>query len=82
MGSMGSDPSIARHCSWHTSFKRVTRNCGKKRLTGAVFLDMAKAFDTLWIDGLLYNLTFLSLPPYLLKPSHPTSGAESSKFPS
>ena len=34
--------------------ERITRNFGEKRLTGAVFLDVAKAFDTVWIDGLLY----------------------------
>ena len=33
--------------------ERITRNFGKKRLTGVVFLDVAKAFDTVWIDGLL-----------------------------
>ena len=33
--------------------ERITRNIGEKRLTGAVFLDVAKAFDTVWIDGLL-----------------------------
>ena len=27
---------------------------------GAVFLDVAKAFDTVWIDGLLYKLTLLN----------------------
>ena len=37
--------------------ERITRNFGKKRLTGAVFLDIAKAFDTIWIYGLLYKLT-------------------------
>jgi hypothetical protein len=26
--------------------ERITRNFGEKRLTGAVFLDVAKAFDT------------------------------------
>jgi hypothetical protein len=31
---------------------RMTRNFCEKRLTGAVFLDVAKAFDTVWIDGL------------------------------
>jgi len=31
----------------------ITRNFGKKWLTGAVFLDVVKAFDTDWIDGLL-----------------------------
>jgi len=35
-------------------------------LTGAVFLDMAKAFDTVWIDGLLYKLTLLNFPSYLV----------------
>jgi hypothetical protein len=44
--------------------ERVTRNFGEKRLTGAVFLDVARAFDTVWIDGLLYKLTFLNFPSY------------------
>ena len=33
--------------------ERITRNFGEKRLKGAVFLAVAKAFDTVWIDGLL-----------------------------
>jgi hypothetical protein len=32
--------------------ERITRNFGEKWLTGAVFFDVAKAFDTVWIDGL------------------------------
>jgi hypothetical protein len=44
--------------------ERITRNFGKKRLTGAVFLDVAKVFDTVWIDGLLYKLTSLNFPSY------------------
>jgi hypothetical protein len=32
----------------------MTRNFGEKRQTGAVFLDVAKAFDTVWIDCLFY----------------------------
>ena len=43
----------------------ITRNFGEKRLTGAVFLDVAKAFDTVWIDG-LYQLTLLNFPSYLV----------------
>jgi hypothetical protein len=31
--------------------ERITRNFGEKMLTGAVFLDVAKAFHTVWIDG-------------------------------
>jgi hypothetical protein len=46
--------------------ERITRNFGEKRLTGAVFLDVAKAFDTVWIDGLLYKLTLLNFPSYLV----------------
>jgi hypothetical protein len=45
----------------------VTRNFGEKRLTGAVFLDVAKAFDTVWVDGLLFKLTALYFPSYLVK---------------
>ena len=47
--------------------ERITRNLGKKRLTGIVFLDMAKAFDTTWIDGLLYKLTLLNFPSYIVR---------------
>jgi hypothetical protein len=46
--------------------ERVTRNFCEKRLTGAVFLDVAKAFDTVWIDGLLYKLTLLNFPSYIV----------------
>jgi hypothetical protein len=46
--------------------ERIARNFGEKRLTGAVFLDVAKAFDTVWIDGLLYKLTLLNFPSYLV----------------
>jgi hypothetical protein len=35
---------------------------GEKRLTGAFFLDVVKAFDSVWIDGLLYKLTLLNFP--------------------
>jgi hypothetical protein len=40
--------------------ERITRNFGEKGLTGAVFLDVAKAFDNVWIDGPLYELTLLN----------------------
>jgi hypothetical protein len=47
--------------------QRVSRNFGVKRLTGAVFLDVAKAFDTVWVDGLGYKLMALKFPSYLEK---------------
>jgi hypothetical protein len=43
------------------------RNSDKKRLTGAVFLDVAKAFDTVCVDGLLYKLTILNFSSCLVK---------------
>jgi hypothetical protein len=46
--------------------ERITRNFGEKRLTGAVLLDVAKAFDTVWIDGLLYKLTLLNFPSFIV----------------
>jgi len=47
--------------------ERITRNLGEKRLNGAIFLDVAKAFDTVWIDGLLYKLTLLNFPSYIVR---------------
>jgi hypothetical protein len=46
--------------------ERITRKFGEQRLTGAVFLDVAKAFDTVWIDDLLYKLTVLNFPSYIV----------------
>jgi hypothetical protein len=46
--------------------ERITRNFGEKRPTGAVFLDVAKAFDTVCVDGHLYKLTLLNFPSYIL----------------
>jgi hypothetical protein len=39
----------------------------EKRLTGAVFLDVAKAFDTVWFDGLACKLIALKFPSYLVR---------------
>ena len=44
----------------------ITSNFGEKRLTGTVFLDVAKVFDTVWNDGLLYKLTLLNFPSYIV----------------
>jgi hypothetical protein len=45
--------------------ERINRNFGEKRLTGAVFLDVATTFDAVWIDGLIYKLTLLNFPSYI-----------------
>jgi hypothetical protein len=46
--------------------ERITRNFGEKRLKDAFFLDVAKAFDTVWIDGILYKPTLLNFPSYIV----------------
>jgi hypothetical protein len=46
--------------------ERIKSNFGEKTLPGAVFLDVAKAFDSVWIDGLLYKLTLLNFPSYIV----------------
>jgi len=46
--------------------EKITGNFGEKRLTGAVFLDVSKAFDSVWIDGLLYKLTLINFPSYIV----------------
>jgi len=40
----------------------ITRNFGERKLTGAVFLEVSKALDTFWIEGLIYELTVLNFP--------------------
>ena len=45
--------------------ERVKRNFDQKRLTDAVFLDVAKAFDSMWIED-LFKLTVLDFPSYLI----------------
>jgi hypothetical protein len=46
--------------------ERITRKFGEKRLAGAVFLDVAKAFFAGWTDGLLYKLMFIKFPSYIV----------------
>ena len=47
--------------------ERVSSNLGERRLTGAVFLDVAKVFDTVWVDGLLYKFTTINFTSYIVK---------------
>jgi hypothetical protein len=46
--------------------ERINMNFDEKRLTGTVFLDVAKAFDIFWTDGLLYKLTLLNFPSHII----------------
>jgi hypothetical protein len=47
--------------------ERIKINFDERRIKGAGFLDVAKAFDTVWVKGLLYKLTVLNFPSYLVK---------------
>jgi hypothetical protein len=47
--------------------ERVNRKFDVRRLTGAVFLDVAKAIDNVWVKGLLCKLTILNFPSCLVK---------------
>ena len=47
--------------------ERISRNLGENRLTGAVYLDVDKAFDTLWIYVLSYKLKFLNFSSYIVR---------------
>jgi hypothetical protein len=42
-------------------------NFGEKRLRGMHFLDVSKAFDAACVDCLLFKLTVLNFPSYLVK---------------
>ncbi|GFW80268.1 RNA-directed DNA polymerase from mobile element jockey [Trichonephila clavipes] len=37
------------------------------RTTGGIFLDVEKAFDRVWHNGLIFKLIQVNLPPYLIK---------------
>jgi hypothetical protein len=47
--------------------ERMSRKFDEKKLTGPVFLDVDKAFDTVWFDGLPYKITVLNFPSFLVK---------------
>jgi hypothetical protein len=58
--------------------EKVSRNFDERKLTGTVFLDVAKAFTTVWVYGLLYKLKILKFLSILLKPYHLTFRAATS----
>ena len=47
--------------------ERVSSDFGEEGLTGAVFLVVVKVFDAVWVSGLLYRLTVLNFPLYIVK---------------
>ena len=47
--------------------EQISRNFNTKKSTGMVLLDVEKAFDSVWHDGLIRKLDKLQFPKYLTK---------------
>lgn len=59
-----------QHCTTHAINKLVSDTQWEfqnNRVTGACLIDLEKAFDTVWLDGLVYKLHKLKFPKFLLK---------------
>ncbi|GFV85321.1 RNA-directed DNA polymerase from mobile element jockey [Trichonephila clavipes] len=46
--------------------EKIASGFQRGRSTGAVFLDIQKAFDRVWIGGLIYKLIINNFPPALI----------------
>jgi len=64
-GKFGFRPRHSTSLQLARLVEKIIRNFGEKRLTGAVFFDLAKAFDIVWIGGLLKKLP-LNFPSYIV----------------
>lgn len=47
--------------------KYIVRNKSIRKSTGVVLLDIEKAFDSIWHDGLIHKLIKMKLPTYLVR---------------
>lgn len=58
-----------RNHSTREHLLRLTQDCqqafNKNMAVGALFFDFEKAFDRVWIKGLIYKLSMLGIPTYL-----------------
>lgn len=48
-------------CNW------INQNKSARKSTGMVLLDVEKAFDSIWHDGLIYKMNLFNFPKYILK---------------
>lgn len=59
----------ANHSTTHQIlriYEKITNGFENKQHTTIAFLDVAQAFDKVWLKGLLYKLIMIETPPYLL----------------
>ncbi|GBO39415.1 RNA-directed DNA polymerase from mobile element jockey [Araneus ventricosus] len=59
----------AQHSTIHQLLRvtnSITEGMNNKFYTGGIFLDIQKAFDRVWHDGLIYKLIQLNFPKYLI----------------
>jgi hypothetical protein len=61
------DHSTSLHCTRMSLVDHVTINFNNNMLTAAVFLDIKKAFNTMWQSGLLHKLSELEFSTCLIK---------------
>jgi len=59
---LGFRPELSTTLQLAQLVEQAKRNFSTKWLTGTVFLDVAKAFNSAWIEGLLFKLTILEFP--------------------
>jgi hypothetical protein len=60
----------SRHSTVHALirfFEEAIMGFNDLKVTIAAFLDIEKAFDTMWVEGLIYKLIKMKLPHYLIK---------------
>ena len=64
--TFGFRPGLSTTLQLPRLVERITKDFGEWSLTGALFLDVAKAFHSVWIEGLLYKFTNLKFPSYIV----------------
>lgn len=58
------------HSTVHQAIRikqHITRNKRFRKSTGMILLDIEKAFDSIWHDGLIFKLIKMKLPTYLIR---------------
>lgn len=50
----------------HKLLSGINNTIGKNQLVGGALLDLEKAFDSVWLNGLLYKLTQKNFPIWLV----------------